>query len=133
MDDFVPIIAILSVFGSITAICVLPGYFKHRSQRDMQKTVRSAIGQGQQLPPELIDVLTRDVKKGLPSRSRDLRRGVLFMAGGVGLALLGQFTTMNFGINDGHMVNNGLLGLACVPFVFGIAYFVLAQFNKDKD
>lgn len=133
MDDLIPIIAILSVFGSITAICVLPGYFKHRTQREIQKTVRSAVSQGQQLPPEVIEVLTRDVKKGLPSRSRDIRRGVLFIAASVGVALLGLLSDASFGFGDGHFVGNGMLGVAAVPLMFGIAYLVLAAINKDKD
>ena len=43
MEDFIPVIAILSVFGTITAIIVGPSYFKTRERRDMQKTVRAAI------------------------------------------------------------------------------------------
>lgn len=133
MEFMVAITAILSVFGTISAICVLPSYFKHRSQREMQKTVRSAISEGQSLPAELIDVMTRDVKKGLPSKSRDIRRGVLWIAGGIGLALMGQFTDMNLFVGDIRPLSNGLLGVACVPFVFGIAYLILSRFNKVID
>jgi hypothetical protein len=133
MDELVAIIAIVSVFGTFAGVCIMPSYFKHRTQKEMQKTVRSAIAEGQSLPPELIDVLTRDVRKGLPSRSRDIRRGVLFVAGAIGVALLGQFTTLSFGFSDGQRISNGLLGVACVPLMFGIAYLVLARFNKDRD
>jgi len=133
MEEMVAIIAIVAVFGSFAAVFIMPGYFKHRSQKEMQKTVRSAIAEGQSLPAELIDVLTRDVRKGLPSRSRDIRRGVLFVAGAIGLALLGQFTTLSFGFGEGQRISNGLLGVACLPLMFGIAYLVLARFNKDRD
>ncbi|WP_292052575.1 MULTISPECIES: DUF6249 domain-containing protein [unclassified Brevundimonas] len=133
MEEIVAIIAILSTFGTIAAICVLPSYFKHRSQKDMQKTVRTAIGEGQSLPAELIEVMTRDVKKGLPSKSRDIRRGVLWIAAGVGLALMGQFTSLEIGVDNVVPFNNGLLGVACVPFVFGIAYLILSRFNKIPD
>lgn len=133
MEQMVAIIAIISVFGTISAICVLPVYFKHRSQKEMQKTVRSAISEGQSLPAELIDVMTRDVKKGLPSKSRDIRRGVLWIAGGIGLALMGQFNDMSLFNGDMGPVSNGLLGVACIPFVFGIAYLILSRFNKIQD
>ncbi|MHC3127382.1 hypothetical protein OB03_08830 [Brevundimonas sp. GN22] len=133
MDDLVGIIAILSVFGTISAICVLPSYFKHRSQKEMQKTVRAAISEGQSLPAELIEVMTRDVKKGLPSKSRDIRRGVLWIAAGIGLGLMGQFTNMSLFVDDMRALPNGLLGVACVPFVFGIAYLILSRFNKIQD
>lgn len=125
------IIAILSVFGSLTAICILPPYFKHRSQREMQKTVRSSIAQGQTLPMELIDALTQDVKKGLPTRSRDIRRGVFFLAAGIGIALIGLFADIEIG--DARWVGAGTMGVACVPLVLGIAHLVLAAFNKNKD
>ena len=131
MEELIPIISVLSVFGTITAVCVLPGYFKLRGQREMQKTVRAAIAEGQQLPLELIDVLTRDVKKGLPTRARDIRRGVFYLAAAIGTALLGQFTNVSINISDNHSISNGLLGLACVPLAFGIAYLVLSYFNKD--
>lgn len=131
MDELVPIISVLAVFGTITAVCVLPGYFKLRGQREMQKTVRSAIAQGQEMPLELIDVLTRDVKKGLPTRARDIRRGVFFLAAAIGTALLGQFSDVSIGITEGRTISNGLLGLACLPLAFGIAYLVLSYFNKD--
>ena len=133
MEDLIPIVAILSVFGSITAVCVLPSYFKSRNQREMQTTVRAAIAEGQALPPEIIDVLTRDVRKGLPTRSRDIRRGILFVATGIGLALLGQFTSIQVNLTDGTGLRNGLLGVACLPFVYGLAYLALAAFNKDRD
>lgn len=133
MEDLVGIVAILATFGTISAICILPGYFKHRSQKEMQKTVRAAISEGQSLPAELIEVMTRDVKKGLPSRSRDIRRGVLWVAAGIGLALMGQFTSLQIGTSGMSAVQNGLLGVACVPFVFGIAYLILSRFNKIPD
>lgn len=133
MEELVGIIAIISVFGTISAICVLPSYFKHRSQREMQKTVRTAIGEGQSLPAELIEAMTRDVKKGLPSKSRDIRRGVLWIAAGIGLALMGQFTNLHVGVSGERVIQNGLLGVACVPFVFGIAYLILSRFNKIPD
>lgn len=125
------IIAILSVFGTLTAICTLPPYFKHRSQREMQKTVRAAIAQGQSLPMELIDALTQDVKKGLPTRSRDIRRGVFWLAAGIGTALVGVFTDVEIG--DARWVGLGTMGIACVPLVIGAAHVILAAFNKNKD
>lgn len=131
MEDLVPIIAVLSVFGSLTAICTLPPYFKHRNQRDMQKTVRTAIGQGQNLPVELIDALTADVKKNLPSRTRDIRRGVLWIAAGIGVAMMGVFGNINFG--EERWVGTGTMGVASIPFIFGVAYLILAFFNKNTD
>ena len=63
MEGFVPIFAMFAVFGSITAIVFGPQVLKYREKRDMQETIRHAVDKGQQLPPELIDVLTKDVQK----------------------------------------------------------------------
>ena len=67
MEDFIPVIAILSVFGTITAIIVGPTYFKTRERRDMQKTVRAAIDKGQPLPPEVIEALSNEAARAAPS------------------------------------------------------------------
>ncbi|WP_297799373.1 DUF6249 domain-containing protein [uncultured Brevundimonas sp.] len=128
MEDLIGIIAILSVFGTITAVIVLPSYFKHRNQKEMQKSVRAAISEGQNLPVELIDVMTHDIRKGLPSKARDIRRGVLWIAAGIGIGLLGMFTDIEVG--DTRWVGTGTFGVACIPLVFGIAYLILSRFNK---
>lgn len=131
MEELTGLFAVIGVFGSLTAICTLPGYLKYRSNREMQKTVRAAIADGQSMPAELIEVMTRDVKKGLPSRSRDIRRGVLWIAAGIGIALLGIFTDLGFA--DVRWAGTSTLGIASIPFVFGIAYLVLSFFNKIPD
>ena len=131
MEELTGLFAVLGTFGSLTAICTIPPYLKHRSNREMQKTVRAAIAEGQSLPAELIEVMTRDVKKGLPSRTRDIRRGVLWIAAGIGIALLGLFGNIEFG--DTRWVGMGTMGVASIPFVFGIAYLILSFFNKIPD
>lgn len=131
MVDVTGIIAIISVFGSLTAICVLPSYLKYRSHREMQTTVRAAIAEGQVIPPEMIDVMTRDVKKGLPSRSRDMRRGVLWFAVGVALALVGVFNDLEIG--DARWDGMGTVGAAVIPIMVGLAYLLLSRLNKVQD
>lgn len=132
MEDLVPIIAILAVFGTITAIIVGPTYFKARERREMQETVRAAIDKGQPLPPEVIDAMSQDVTKNLPSRSRDLRRGVIWLAIGIGLAAFSVVSDMGGNGWNGN-VDNGLLGIACIPATIGLAFIVLSFFNKNGD
>ncbi|MEG1453746.1 MAG: hypothetical protein RSC22_13215, partial [Brevundimonas sp.] len=64
-------------------------------------------------------------------RSRDIRRGVLWIAAGIGIALLGLFGNVEFG--DTRWIGMGTMGVASIPFVFGIAYLVLSFFNKIPD
>jgi hypothetical protein len=132
MEDFIPIFAIFAVFGTITAIIVGPTFLKYREKRDMQETVRHAVDKGQELPPELIDVMTKDVQKALPSRTKDIRRGIIWLAVGIGLAAFGLVS--EWGGNDWNGgMDNGLLGIACIPATIGIAFIVLSFFNPSKD
>ena len=134
MEDFIPVIAILSVFGTITAIIVGPTYFKTRERRDMQKTVRAAIDKGQPLPPEVIEALSNEAARALPSRTRDIRRGIIWLAVGIGIAAFGTINDIS-SVNGGWEDNfgNGMLGLAAIPTTVGLAYLVLSFFNKNKD
>ncbi|WP_425990923.1 DUF6249 domain-containing protein [Brevundimonas sp. TWP2-3-2] len=136
MEDFIPIFAIFAVFGSITAIIVGPTYFKSRERREMQATVRAAIDKGQPLPPEVIDALSTEATKNIPSRSRDIRRGIIWLAVGIGMAAFSLINDLRgFGDdwNDGPNFDGGLLGLAAIPITIGLAFIVLSFFNKNKD
>ena len=135
MEDFIPLVAILSVFGSITAIIFGPTYLKFRERRETQETVRRAIDKGQDLPPEVLEALTKDVQKNLPSRTRDIRRGIIWLAVGVGIAAFGLINDMGWnGDHDwGGNVGDGLLGVAAIPVTVGLAFLVLSFFNKNRD
>ena len=136
MEDFIPIFAIFAVFGSITAIIVGPTYLKSKERREMQATVRAAIDKGQPLPPEVIEALSTEATKNIPSRSRDIRRGVIWLAVGVGLAAFGLVNDMPWGRDSwdhGGDFGGGLLGIACIPITIGLAFIVLSFFNKNKD
>jgi hypothetical protein len=131
--DMTPILIVLIIFSAITAVIFGPSYLKSREKRDIQTTVRHAIDKGQALPPELIDAMTRDVASKLPSRTRDLRRGVIWMAVGIGLAAFGLLTDMGINDHDFEGLGNGLLGVAAIPFTIGLAFIVLSVFNPNKE
>lgn len=134
MEDFIPVIAILSVFGTITAIAFGPTYLKFRERREMQETVRRAIDKGQELPADLVEAMTKDVTKNLPSRTRDIRRGVMWMATGIGIAAFGILNDLGWQGDDwGRELGDGLLGIAAIPFTIGLAFIVLSFFNKNRD
>jgi len=138
MEDFIPLVAILSIFGTITAIAFGPSYLKSRERREMQETVRRAIDKGQDLPPEVIEAMTKDVTKNLPSRTRDIRRGIIWVATGVGIAAFSLINQASWGRGnwdheEGVVVSGGLLGIAAIPITIGLAYLILSFFNKNKD
>jgi hypothetical protein len=132
--DMTPILIVLIIFSAITAVVFGPTYMKSREKRDIQATVRHAIDKGQALPPELIDAMTRDVASKLPSRSRDLRRGVIWVAVGVGIAAFSLLSDMGWDNgNDWHEIGSGLLGIAAIPTTIGLAFIILSFFNPNKD
>lgn len=138
MEDFIPIFAIFAVFGSITAIIVGPTYFKSRERREMQATVRAAIDKGQPLPPEVIEALGKEATKNIPSRTRDIRRGIIWLAVGIGIAAFSLINDLSghndgWGPHGGPDIDGGLLGFAAIPVTIGLAFIVLSFFNKNKD
>lgn len=134
--DLTPVLIMLFICGSITAIIVGPGYLKSREKREIQATVRHAIDKGQELPPELIEAMTREVASKLPSRTRDIRRGIIWLAVGVGIAAFGLLTNLNWGNDwgdDGAIFANGMLGVAAIPATIGVAFIILSFFNPNKE
>jgi O-antigen/teichoic acid export membrane protein len=87
-DNAMSIVGI--VVPVVTMICfaavpIFYFYYRHRSRQELQKTLRAAIEQGKGLTPELLEQL------GEPARGKDmdLRRGVLAIAFGIGIATFG--------------------------------------------
>ena len=131
--ELTPILIVLIIFSAITAIIFGPSYLKSREKREIQETVRHAIDKGQQLPPELIEAMTRDVASKLPSRTRDLRRGVIWLAVGIGIAAFSFLSDLGWDDHELQQIGNGLLGVAAIPATIGLAFIVLSFFNQNKD
>lgn len=131
--DMTPILIVLIIFSAITAVIFGPTYMKSREKREMQATVRHAIDKGQALPPELIEAMTRDAASKIPSRTRDIRRGVIWLASGIGIAAFGLLSDMGWSDHDFADFGNGLLGVAAIPVTIGLAFIVLSFFNPNKD
>ena len=127
MEDFIPIFAIFAVFGSITAIIVGPTYFKSRERREMQATLRASIEKGQSLPPEVIEAISKDNAKSVPTAARDLRAGVILLSVAIGIALLGY--AVSFADFDAFYP---IVGGAAIPGMIGLAFIILRFFNKNK-
>ena len=131
--DMTPILIVAIVFSAITAIVFGPSYLKSREKREIQETVRHAIDKGQDLPPELIDAMTRDVASKLPSRTRDLRRGVIWLAVGIGFAAFSYLSNLGWNDHDMEGASAAMMGLAAIPVTIGLAFIVLSFFNPNKE
>ncbi len=131
MDGF-EILIPLAPFIMIIAIVVVPAILKSKERKEMQATLRTAIEKGQPLPPEVIDALSKDNIKPVPTAARDLRIGVILLAVSIGIALLGS--TFNFmGGWEEHKAALPIIGLAAIPGMIGLAFVILSFFNKNKD
>ncbi len=115
--EWVPI----SMFLGLTVVISIFFWFRYRARSEMQQTFRMALEKGQELTPEVIDRLGHPK----PSRDKDLRLGVIWMALAAGLVLIG------FAVPDEDALR-GLLAGAALPFAIGIAYMILHRFT-DRD
>ncbi len=111
----------------IAAIFIVPRYFKYRERERMQDTIRAAIEKGQQLPPEVLDAMTRDVRPA-SSRGRDMRVGVIWVAIAVAFAAFGYF----LGTFTSDIPEHVFYGIAALPGAIGVAFIILSFFNKDR-
>jgi hypothetical protein len=125
MEILIPI----TLFMMIAAIVIAPRYFKSLERQKLQDTLRAAIEKGQPLPPEVVAAMTTDVKpdRTLPSSSRDLRTGIIWLGVGIGMATLG--VAMSFEEPD---ATYPLIGIAAFPAFIGLAFIVISFLNRDR-
>ncbi len=116
--EWVPIVMFI---GMTIVLCALV-WFRYRSRSEVQQTIRAALDKGQDLSPELVDRLGHP----RPSKNKDLRLGVIWLALSVGLVAFG------FGIPDEDDVARIFMGIASFPFSLGVGYMILHKFT-DRD
>jgi len=128
MEDLVPIVAIIvifgSIFGCIPAIILILA--NARVRREMQATLRASIDKGQPLSAEAIEAMVKSSKPA-PTSVSDVRKGVIWAAVGVGVGVLGFLA----GYEEADAFRP-MLGLASIPFIIGLAYIVLSFLNPNK-
>lgn len=114
MEGVIALLIPIALFAAITVIVVLYFFFSHRTRAEFQRTVRAAIEQGQQLSPELLARLG----EWPTGRQADLRRGVIAIALGLGIAAFGLLV----GEEDARQP---MLAIGALPFLVGVAYLGL--------
>lgn len=118
VEELIPI----AMFAAIALIFFLVLYFKHRGRAEMQQTVRLALERGTELTPEIIQRLGAPAE---PSKNRDLRAGLIWLALAVGLALCGFFVP-----DPSGYALKGCLAGAAFPFAIGIAYMIMWRYGS---
>jgi len=128
------VLGMLIFWGFVASIILVPVYLRTRDREQARKmlheTMRMAYEKGQPVPAELIEALQGSTDRivNLPTRQRDLRRAILFLA--IGLGFVGLGAGLGWGIsfaNDtgGAITGGAVAGFGAIPLFIGLAYFVL--------
>jgi hypothetical protein len=95
-------------------------YFRYKTRRELQETLRAAIQSGQELTPEALERIG-----GPPApKDTDLRRGVITSA--VGLALV-AFSFIHTGMDEDGAA--GVRATGVLVLLIGLAFVALWRFG----
>jgi hypothetical protein len=119
MDEEVLIVAI--VFSSVALVFGLFTYFRFRGRAEKQQTIRLALEKGTELSPEFI----KQLGEAEPSKDKDLRRGLIWLALGLAMVILG------IGVNEPNAIGP-MMGSAAFPALIGVAYLVMWRYGARK-
>ncbi len=116
MDEtWIPIAAILAP-AVVVALLV---WVRYKGRQGLQHTIRLALEKGQDLSPEVIDRLGHPK----PTKNKDLRLGVIWLAVAAAWAIFGQTV-------PDEEANTIMLGLAAFPLFIGLAYLIIYRFGE---
>lgn len=144
----------LIFFSFVAAIIIVPQVLRSMDRRRMYETLRAAYEHGQTVPPEVLDAMTRRprsqgypppemeaLSRGVaptaatlaalqPTQDRDLRRGVILLSIGVGLALIGvAFYAGLYEVGGAPETLASFAAAGAVPVCIGLAYLGLWWFG----
>lgn len=135
MDEvFIPIFGIFMIIAVVIGPIWIRSYFNARDRAAMHVTLRAAIEKGQPLPPELITALQTSDVRVYQGPQTDLRRGLVLLFVGLGLACLGLGLWYGLGSIASHevgdIVGGVVAGAGAIPGLIGVAYLILFQLNR---
>lgn len=116
-DVLIPFI----VFSSFAITFIAWLFFRHKTRVESQHTIRLALEKGNELSPEFI----KQIGEPEPPKDRDLRRGMIWIAIGISLALLAV------GIPEDD-ATGPMLGSASFPTLIGVAYLIMWRYGTRK-
>jgi hypothetical protein len=125
------IVIIGIIFGSITAVILVPFWLRSQERIRVQETLRAAIEKGQPLPTEMMatmETAARNVSlRAAPSPSRDLRTGIIWLGIGLGFAAMG--VALGYEEPEATMP---MIACAAFPVFIGLAFIALSFINRTK-
>ena len=112
----------IASFLAFTIVIVAFVFFKYKTRVETQETFRLALEKGTELSPEFIAHLGEPE----PSKDRDLRRGLIWLAVGFATAIFAMMV-------DEPDATGPLLGIGAFPTLVGVAYLTMWRFGARKD
>lgn len=116
--DNLPIVTIITVFGSAVLITLVVMIFCYLNNRNRYKVMETAIKTGKDLPEDFFK------RKETPLINR-LQIGLVWIAVGIGFTLFGMIE---------H--EDSLVGFATIPILIGVAYvgtYLILKKDKKQD
>jgi hypothetical protein len=126
----------------VAAIVLVPKYLRSRERSKLLDTLKIAYERGQPVPPELIEALQRG---GMPAPSgrsadfstaeSDLRRAIVLISVGVGIALLGYglYWGISYESEEGGAITGAAVaGCGAIPGLIGVAYLLLWMARRPQ-
>jgi hypothetical protein len=115
----------LILFGSITALVLGSQYIKGRNRARIHETIDLAIRQGQPVPAELLELVSR--REGSSKPASFLQYGLIFVGGGLGLAIFGQV----LGSLDVE-ARTAITGVSAIPVCIGLACLAIEFIGRKR-
>ena len=116
------------IFGSISAIIIVPFWLRSQERMRVQETLRAAIESGQAMPTEVMENAARNINiRPQPSASRDLRTGIIWL--GVGLGFVAMGIALGYEEPESTIP---MIAVAAFPVFIGLAFIALALINRTK-
>ena len=113
----------------VASIILVPVYLRYKDRGRLHETLRLAYEKGQPVPPELIAALQSNVIPQRPwTPETDLRRGIILVGIGAGIALLGYgiwYGLMSVNDMAAYISGGSVAGAGAIPGLIGVAYLVL--------
>ena len=117
VEELIPIVMFISMAVTLMAWF----YLKFRAKQESQQTIRLALERGTELSPEFI----KQIGEPEPPRDQDLRRGMVWIALGLGMCMLA------LGVNEPDAFGP-MLGTAAFPTLIGVAYIIMWRYGARK-
>ena len=129
VGDITGMVVAVAFWACVAAIIVGPMYMRHRERQNMQNIVRAAYEKGQPVSPELISAMQSNLlPRAVSTRESDLRRGIIFIAIGLGFVGLGYglwYGLMSVDDMAAYISGGCTAGAGAIPGLIGVAYIIL--------